>query len=343
MKPGGLDDDDEDERHDEDRKRRDDSEKPQSSTAKSFLSGVLPAPKHSATLGVLPTSGSGRRSIIDTQVSASDSEGYRTDNDGVLDQSTGSYGKHDNSASYQQYDNYGNYQNAGYGYHTGFDQNVGVSGPLGPSQASVADTSTDGNYDGYASYVDYGQYGNDGVTDGSVAAVPEEPSGFRATTGKKKRNEIPTEIVEVKQDELMKNRPREDQAKLTGIAFGPTYQVITFLASSPSVLCHLSLSLYMCVCVYIFFRLNLIRLMILHLSICFLLACYNVWAGSYTTSILGTSMFLVQCVFLRIQLAITRTFFVYQCFCICPLASYYNVTMLGLYLILHPCLVRVGS
>lgn len=45
--------------------------------------------------------------------------------------------------------------------------------------------------------------------------------------GKRGRKEIPTEeIVEVKQDELMKNRPREDQVKLTGIAFGPSYQVI---------------------------------------------------------------------------------------------------------------------
>ena len=45
--------------------------------------------------------------------------------------------------------------------------------------------------------------------------------------GKRGRKEIPTEeIVEIKQDELMKNRPREDQVKLTGIAFGPSYQVI---------------------------------------------------------------------------------------------------------------------
>lgn len=46
--------------------------------------------------------------------------------------------------------------------------------------------------------------------------------------GKRGRKEIPTEeIVEVKQDELMKNRPREDQVKLTGIAFGPSYQPVS--------------------------------------------------------------------------------------------------------------------
>ena len=35
------------------------------------------------------------------------------------------------------------------------------------------------------------------------------------------------EILEVNQAELMKNRPREDKSKLTGLAFGPSYQVQT--------------------------------------------------------------------------------------------------------------------
>ncbi|EPS59735.1 hypothetical protein M569_15073, partial [Genlisea aurea] len=43
--------------------------------------------------------------------------------------------------------------------------------------------------------------------------------------GKRGRKDaFPTTIIEVKQEELMKNRPREDQSKLTGIAFGPSYQ-----------------------------------------------------------------------------------------------------------------------
>lgn len=37
--------------------------------------------------------------------------------------------------------------------------------------------------------------------------------------GKRGRNEVLVEIVEVKQDELIKDRPREDQIKLIGIAF----------------------------------------------------------------------------------------------------------------------------
>ncbi|KAL7602828.1 hypothetical protein Lser_V15G19933 [Lactuca serriola] len=42
--------------------------------------------------------------------------------------------------------------------------------------------------------------------------------------GKRGMNEIPHKIIEVSQDELMKNRPREDQVKSTGIAFGASYQ-----------------------------------------------------------------------------------------------------------------------
>uniref|UniRef100_A0A1J3HDF6 Proline-rich protein PRCC n=1 Tax=Noccaea caerulescens TaxID=107243 RepID=A0A1J3HDF6_NOCCA len=38
------------------------------------------------------------------------------------------------------------------------------------------------------------------------------------------RNDFPSEIIEVKHDELMKDRPRVDQVKSTGIAFGPAYQ-----------------------------------------------------------------------------------------------------------------------
>ncbi|KAF6141390.1 hypothetical protein GIB67_021206 [Kingdonia uniflora] len=46
--------------------------------------------------------------------------------------------------------------------------------------------------------------------------------------GKRRKDVIPDDIVEVKQDELMKNRSKEDHAKLTGIAFGPSYQVFHF-------------------------------------------------------------------------------------------------------------------
>ncbi|RVX07749.1 hypothetical protein CK203_021971 [Vitis vinifera] len=83
-------------------------------------------------------------------------------------------------------------------------------------------------YEGYGSYGNYGGYGHyeNNWGDGSAAALPEVAGTESAVRvpGKRGRNEVPVEIVEVKQDELIKNRPREDQVKLTGIAFGPSYQ-----------------------------------------------------------------------------------------------------------------------
>ncbi|KAF6172444.1 hypothetical protein GIB67_006957 [Kingdonia uniflora] len=46
--------------------------------------------------------------------------------------------------------------------------------------------------------------------------------------GKRRKDVIPDDIVEVKQEELMKNRSKEDHAKLTGISFAPSYQVLHF-------------------------------------------------------------------------------------------------------------------
>lgn len=51
---------------------------------------------------------------------------------------------------------------------------------------------------------------------------------------KRGRNQIPSNVIEVKQDELMGNRPREDQAKLTGIAFGPSYQPVSSGKDKPT-------------------------------------------------------------------------------------------------------------
>ncbi|PQQ20121.1 proline-rich protein PRCC [Prunus yedoensis var. nudiflora] len=97
---------------------------------------------------------------------------------------------------------------------------------------SGSDASNYGSYDVYGSsagYSGYGQYGNDWVGGSETAALAlpgTDVSGIKVNK-KRGRNEVPTEIIEVKQDELMKNRPREDQAKSTGIAFGPSYQPVS--------------------------------------------------------------------------------------------------------------------
>ncbi|KAM6554207.1 hypothetical protein CsatB_014969 [Cannabis sativa] len=231
----GIDEEDDDE--EELAKKRRQRKEPESSSETSWgrsLLSTMPAAKNSVTLGALPSSGSGRRAIVETEVSASAS------NSGVSNVDT-SYVNHDNSGNYQMgvdqnsgnyahqygYENYGQGtdQNAGYyeNYNSGFDQNAGVQ------------------HDGYESYGDYTQYPNNWVDKSSAAAGVPEPeisdvsfSNFRS--GKRGRNEIPTDIIEVKQDDLIKDRPREDQVKLTGIAFGPSYQVlysICFLCFQP--------------------------------------------------------------------------------------------------------------
>ncbi|KAL5212369.1 hypothetical protein ABZP36_023216 [Zizania latifolia] len=52
--------------------------------------------------------------------------------------------------------------------------------------------------------------------------------------GKRGRNDKPAEILEVNQAELMKNRPKEDKSKLTGMAFGPSYQPAPSAKGKPS-------------------------------------------------------------------------------------------------------------
>ncbi|XP_078438534.1 mitotic checkpoint protein PRCC-carboxy-term protein [Wolffia australiana] len=61
---------------------------------------------------------------------------------------------------------------------------------------------------------------------GYAASSAAEVVGSIAELGRRGKNAIPSEIIEVKQEELVKNRPREDQVRLTGIAFGPAYQPV---------------------------------------------------------------------------------------------------------------------
>jgi proline-rich protein PRCC len=61
-----------------------------------------------------------------------------------------------------------------------------------------------------------------------VAAPVQEPvlpPEMGRIGGKRGRNDMPAQILEVDQAELMKNRPKQDKSKLTGLAFGPSYQV----------------------------------------------------------------------------------------------------------------------
>ncbi|KAK0572328.1 hypothetical protein LWI29_029880 [Acer saccharum] len=235
IKSNSIDDEDNDDEDDEEKernKRKESRYVDQSSSVTSFLSSI-PAPKSSSTLGVLPSgSGSGRRSIIETEVPALSSSGLTANSESSTDQNEVNYASYDtgggqsvgNYANYeagnhQSVENYANYevgsdQNVGNyvnynSYHSGIDQNMQSSG----------DGSSNVNYGDYNGYGDNGQYAS--------ASMVQETTGAVAVPRKRGRNEIPADIVEVNQDELMKNRPREDQAKLTGIAFGPSYQAVS--------------------------------------------------------------------------------------------------------------------
>ncbi|XP_050219720.1 uncharacterized protein LOC126670106 [Mercurialis annua] len=217
-KPASSSDDDEDEKE-KDRKRRKESDFVLKSSSKNSYPFILPTPINSSQFGSLGSaSGSGRRSILDvepTNVTETVNEQITVNNEVGYDQSDGNYVGfvgyemgHDGSNSY------------GGGYEMGHDGSNSYGGGYEMGQ------------DGSNSYGGYGDYyGGDGLGGGSEAvAVPEtamfqsESDQFRVLRKKKGKYEIPTEVIEVTQDELTKNRPREDQVKSTGIAFGPAYQ-----------------------------------------------------------------------------------------------------------------------
>ncbi|KAL6576857.1 hypothetical protein OROMI_011133 [Orobanche minor] len=278
---GGFDDKDEDsDEGEQERQRNKSKESISTSSVTSFLSSI-PAPRHSATLGSLP-SASGRRSMLETDTPASSvSIAGATGIDAVVntDQSKDmSYGY---SSLISQSGNHGHYSDnaAGpdgkfgpaprsnismggdacmnqvhekndhsnslgvessgyYGYYGG--GSADASGVVVPASDAAMNFSA-GSYEGgdgngghveYTNYYgSYGEYVNNAQYESNWAnmtLLPDESGVVEASLqvfGKRGRKDVPPQIIEVKQDELMKNRPREDQVKLTGIAFGPAYQV----------------------------------------------------------------------------------------------------------------------
>ncbi|VVA28258.1 PREDICTED: proline-rich [Prunus dulcis] len=243
MKSSQLDDEDDDDDEEEERRRQKASESSAQTSSGKFIFS-LPAPRYSATLGASSGLGSGRRAILETE-----SVGSKVKSDAGVDQNGASYENHQssidqNAVNYESYGGYETYQSGidqnavnyeSYGGYesnqSGIDQNVDVEVQL-QAGISGSDASNYGSYDVYGSnagYCGYGQYGNDwvGGSETAALAIPGTDVSAIKVSKKRGRNEVPTEIVEVKQDELMKNRPREDQAKSTGIAFGPSYQPVS--------------------------------------------------------------------------------------------------------------------
>ncbi|GAB2291426.1 hypothetical protein Dimus_025682 [Dionaea muscipula] len=197
-------DDDDDEEEQEERKK-----KPQvisqSTSVKSFLSSI-PAPKNSSTLGVLPSSASGHRLVVEEEKPSLLSDANSSENVVGFDSNpvTGQCGIVDGSNPYSA-----NWV------------------PLDQNYAGFESYGSYENYVGHQKVEDYGNYQGSwdhGSSAGMISEPPLTVESFIKVSGKRGRDQAPTEIVEVKQDELMKDRPREDQVKLTGIAFGPAYQ-----------------------------------------------------------------------------------------------------------------------
>lgn len=249
-----VDDDDDEEGDDnKDQKKKDDS-MPQAPSVKSFLSSI-PAPRNSGSLGALPSSaGMGRRSILETETPrlsnsnvVKDTVNKSGDNQVKFDNSIAST---DNSSSvnydystYSEYENvaatstdYASYDYSDYGGYQNLETDPSSYGPAAPASDDHANYSS---YEGYTDYGNYGHYESKWIDRSSGNLEPEIPVAASVPSvalppGKRGRNEIPQEVIEVSQDELMKNRPREDQVKSTGIAFGPAYQPTSSTKGKPS-------------------------------------------------------------------------------------------------------------
>ncbi|KAL7124597.1 hypothetical protein ABFS83_14G059600 [Erythranthe nasuta] len=176
----------------------------------SFLSSI-PAPRHTATLGTMASaSGTNRRSIIETEAPSSNANKISTTkNETVVNNSNSEYVKEE--------DQINETTNGG-----AVDYTAGSSYDYSYGDGQYVDYTNSGG--SYGNYGDHGQYENNWANSiplPEVSAVAEEAL---RVPGRRGRKDTPLQIIEVKQDELMKNRPRQDQVKSTGIAFGPQYE-----------------------------------------------------------------------------------------------------------------------
>ncbi|TVU32803.1 hypothetical protein EJB05_24560, partial [Eragrostis curvula] len=139
---------------------------------------------------------------------------------------------------------------AQYGANYGWDPNSNVNyatgdqyAAYGGEQAAAYAHSHGGEHvGGYANVAaapygaDYtGGYGHEtAATTFPPVQDPVLPPVMGRIGGKRGRKDMPPEIVEVNQEELMKNRPKQDKSKLTGLAFGPSYQAAPSTKGKPS-------------------------------------------------------------------------------------------------------------
>ncbi|WOK92688.1 hypothetical protein Cni_G01379 [Canna indica] len=231
LKSGVLDDDDDDE--DEKDSRSINNSSSGAPKAPSSISAMLPAPKNTIGLVRAAASASSRRSIVDADVTAGSARILSSIQESSALENSGAY--EDYSSGFVGASTESGANEAKHMGFPGVSSNVGwdPSAVEGTTYSAYGDSSVAAYWDpSYGGAVNYENFeGN--WSEGTAAMTSEVPDMGRIA-GKRGRNEIPTEIMEVKQDELMKNRPRQDQTKLTGIAFGPSYQPASSGKGKPS-------------------------------------------------------------------------------------------------------------
>lgn len=195
------------------------------------ISSVIPAPKNSMSLGGSSSSSSGtaRRSILeaDAPPAATSTHGNVSTkplNDHAYTSPAYNAATSDTSNVVPPSNDSANYDTAYADYGPGYNDASNLA-PATDDYANYA--SYDVTYAGYDTNYDQ-QYENKWIDKSNTTEAPTMPVEIMGrSSGKRGRNDFPSEMIEVKQDELMKNRPREDTAKLTGIAFGPSYQPVS--------------------------------------------------------------------------------------------------------------------
>ncbi|XP_057820446.2 uncharacterized protein LOC131033285 [Cryptomeria japonica] len=84
---------------------------------------------------------------------------------------------------------------------------------------------------------DYNGYYYSAPDQVSTETVPPQvqlPLESKNKKGGRKAFEIGSDVIEIKQEQLMGNKPRQDQVNLTGIAFGPSYKPVSAAKDKPS-------------------------------------------------------------------------------------------------------------
>ncbi|OAY80517.1 Proline-rich protein PRCC [Ananas comosus] len=234
--------DDEDD-EDEVRKRKPANDSSSTVGSKKNLSSMLPAPKNSLCLAPSAASSiASRRSAVEAESAAVSVKELESEQEGSGFEGYGGYSSSWVGASAEAeaaetiaYESYGAY-NGGWASDPTASAEGGAEGAMASGFSSSSYGSADASQweQSYGSGVDYGGGYEGSWSDGSIDRGASVVADVGMSKGKRGRNEMPIEIVEVKQEELVKNRPREDQAKLTGIAFGPSYQPVSSAKGKPS-------------------------------------------------------------------------------------------------------------